>query len=135
MTTLTAAERRAEARSAHQARVADCPTNRLLERMGEKWVALIFKELADGPRRYGELAHAIAGASQKMLTETLRRLERDGLVSRTVTPAVPARVDYALTPLGESLLPVMQAVTRWAEQNIEQLDAARVAHDARQDRA
>ena len=62
MTTLTAAERRAEARIAHQARFTGCPTNRLLERMGEKWVALIFKELAEGSRRYGELAHAIAAA-------------------------------------------------------------------------
>jgi DNA-binding HxlR family transcriptional regulator len=132
MTTHTAAQRRVEARIAHQAHIAECPTNRLLERMGEKWVALVFKQLDAGPRRYGELARAIAGASQKMLTQTLRNLERDGLISRTITPAVPARVDYALTPLGRSLLPVMQAVTRWAEQNIEQIDAARATHDARQ---
>jgi DNA-binding HxlR family transcriptional regulator len=132
MTTRTAARRQADAHIAHQARFADCPTNRLLERMGEKWVALIFKELSEGPRRYGELARAIAGASQKMLTQTLRHLERDGFVSRTVTSAVPARVDYALTPLGQSLVPVMQAVTRWAEQNIEQIEAAREAHDAQQ---
>ncbi|CAG6391961.1 helix-turn-helix transcriptional regulator [Streptomyces cocklensis] len=131
MTTRTAAQRHAEARISHQARFSDCPTNRLLDRIGEKWVALIFKELAEGgPRRYGELADAIAGASQKMLTQTLRRLERDGLLSRTVTPAVPVRVDYALTPLGQSLVPVLLAVTRWAEQNIEQIDVAREAHDA-----
>jgi DNA-binding HxlR family transcriptional regulator len=129
MTTSTAARRRVEAHIAHQARFADCPTNRLLERIGEKWVAVILNELDEGPRRYGELARAIAGASQKMLTQTLRRLERDGLVSRTVTADVPARVDYALTPLGRSLVPVMQAVTRWAEQYIEQIDAAREAHD------
>lgn len=104
----------------------------IVARMGEKWVALILKELAEGPRRYGELARTIAGASQKMLTQTLRRLERDGLLSRTVTPAVPVRVDYALTPLGQSLVPVLQAVTRWAEQNIEQIDVAREAHDAQQ---
>jgi DNA-binding HxlR family transcriptional regulator len=132
MTTRTAARRQADARIAHQARFTNCPTNRLLERMGEKWVALIFKELSEGPRRYGELARAIAGASQKMLTQTLRRLERDGLLSRTVTSAVPPRVDYELTPLGKSLVPVMQAVTRWAEQNIEQIDVAREAHDAQQ---
>jgi DNA-binding HxlR family transcriptional regulator len=132
MTTRTAARRQADSRIAHQARFTNCPTNRLLERMGEKWVALIFKELSEGPRRYGELARAIAGASQKMLTQTLRRLERDGLLSRTVTSAVPARVDYELTPLGKSLVPVMQAVTRWAEQNIEQIDLARAAHDAQQ---
>lgn len=134
MTTRTAARRQAEARISHQARFAECPTSRLLERIGEKWVALVLKELADGPRRYGELARAIAGASQKMLTQTLRRLERDGLLSRTVTPAVPARVDYALTPLGRSLVPVLQAVTGWAEQNIGRIDLAREAHDAQQRR-
>ncbi|MFC9860090.1 MULTISPECIES: winged helix-turn-helix transcriptional regulator [unclassified Streptomyces] len=132
MTTRSAGQRHAEARLSHRARFTSCPTNRVLDRMGEKWVALILKELAEGPRRYGELARAIAGASQKMLTQTLRRLERDGLLSRTVTPAVPVRVDYALTPLGQSLVPVMQAVTRWAEQNIEQIDVAREAHDAQQ---
>jgi DNA-binding HxlR family transcriptional regulator len=132
MTTRPAAQRHAEARLSHQARFANCPTNRLLDRIGDKWVALILKELAEGPRRYGELARAIAGASQKMLTQTLRHLERDGLLSRTVTPAVPVRVDYALTSLGQSLVPVMQAVTRWAEENIEQIDVAREAHDARQ---
>ncbi|MFD8969928.1 winged helix-turn-helix transcriptional regulator [Streptomyces sp. NPDC059568] len=132
MTTRTAAQRRAEARITFQARFADCPTNRLLDRIGEKWVALILKELAEGPRRYGELDRTIAGASQKMLTQTLRRLERDGLLARTVTPAVPVRVDYALTPLGQSLVPVMQAVTRWAEQNIEQIDVARESYDAQQ---
>ena len=130
MTSRTAAQRQAEARLSHQARFTSCPTNRLLARISEKWVALIFKVLAEGPRRYGELARVIAGASQKMLTETLRRLERDGLVSRTVTPGVPVRVDYALTPLGQSLLPVIEAVTHWAEQNIEQIDVAREAHDA-----
>ncbi|WP_405985092.1 winged helix-turn-helix transcriptional regulator [Streptomyces sp. NBC_00872] len=130
MTTRTAAQRHAEARVSHRARFADCPTNRLLDRIGEKWVALILKELAGGPRRYGELARTIAGASQKMLTQTLRRLERDGLLTRTVTPAVPVRVDYALTPLGQSLMPVMQAMTRWAEQNMNQIDAAREDYDA-----
>jgi DNA-binding HxlR family transcriptional regulator len=132
MTTRTANQQQAEARISHQARFAGCPTNRLLDRIGDKWVALIFKELAEGPRRYGELARTIAGASQKMLTQTLRRLERDGLLSRTVTLAVPVRVDYALTPLGQSLLPVLQAVTRWAEQNIKQIDVAREAYDAQQ---
>lgn len=129
MTTRTAAQRRTEARLSHQDRFAVCPTNRLLERLGEKWVALILKELTEGPRRYGELAHAIAGASQKMLTETLRRLERDGLLSRTLTPGVPARVDYALTSLGQSLLPVLREVTRWAEQNMAEIDSARACYD------
>jgi DNA-binding HxlR family transcriptional regulator len=72
----------------------------------------------------------VAGVSQKMLTQTLRSLERDGLVSRTVTPSVPVRVDYALTPLGTSLMPVMRAVKQWAEANIEHVEAARAAYDA-----
>lgn len=132
MSTRTAAQRHAEAGAAHRSRFAGCPTNRLLDRIGDKWVALVLKELAGGPRRYGELARTIAGASQKMLTQTLRHLERDGFLTRTVTPAVPARVDYALTPLGESLLPVMRAVTEWAERHIADVDAAREAYDGRQ---
>ncbi|MFC3998393.1 winged helix-turn-helix transcriptional regulator [Nocardiopsis sediminis] len=132
MGTRTAAQRRADARISYQERFAACPANRLLDRIGDKWVAVVVKELAGGPRRYGELARAIAGASQKMLTETLRGLERDGLVARTVTPAVPVRVDYALTPLGRSLLPVMDAVHDWAEQNIARIDDAREEYDTRQ---
>ncbi|OKI28847.1 helix-turn-helix domain-containing protein [Streptomyces sp. CB03911] len=132
MTARTAADARTDARDAYQADFAACPTNRLLDRMGDKWVGLVLKELAEAPQRYGELARSIPGASQKMLTQTLRRLERDGLLSRTVTPAVPVRVDYELTPLGRSLLPVLDAVTRWAEQNIGQVDRAREAYDAQQ---
>ncbi|MFE5854632.1 winged helix-turn-helix transcriptional regulator [Streptomyces sp. NPDC056500] len=133
MTTRTAAQRRAEARTVHQDAFALCPTNRLLARLGEKWVAVVLKELADGPRRYGELARSIAGASQKMLTESLRRLERDGLLTRTLVPGVPARVDYALTPLGLSLLPVLDELGRWAEENTAHMDRARSAYDAAQD--
>ncbi|MDG9675900.1 helix-turn-helix domain-containing protein [Micromonospora sp. DH14] len=125
MATHTAAYRREQARAAYLARLANCPTHRLLDRIGDKWVSLVLKELADGPRRYGDLARAIAGVTQKMLTQTLRLLERDGLVSRVVTASVPTRVDYRLTPLGESLLPVMHVVTQWAEEHIDEIDAAR----------
>ncbi|MBT2224811.1 helix-turn-helix domain-containing protein [Nonomuraea sp. NEAU-A123] len=131
MTTRTAAQRRVEGRVSYQARFTACPTNRLIDRIGDKWVAVLLNELAEGPRRYGDLARTIAGASQKMLTETLRRLERDGLISRTVTPAVPVRVDYALTELGRSLLPVIAVMKRWAEENIDRIDSAREAYDAR----
>ncbi|GLW06807.1 transcriptional regulator [Microtetraspora sp. NBRC 13810] len=130
MGTQTAAERRDAERAGHRVRAAACPTNRVLDRIGDKWVGLVLKELAGGPRRYGDLARAIVGASQKMLTQTLRHLERDGLVSRAVTPAVPARVDYALTPLGETLLPVLGALTEWAEEHIGEIDAARETYDA-----
>jgi DNA-binding HxlR family transcriptional regulator len=92
-------------------------------------VSLVLAALAGGPLRYNELTRKIAGVSQKMLTQTLRTLERDGLVSRTVTPAVPVRVDYDLTPLGRTLQPVMQAIKSWAETNIEKVESARVDYD------
>src|SRR3712207_85026 len=98
MATKTAAERRSEARVAYDAFLDVCPARKLLTRISDKWVGLVLAALADGPRRYNDLARKIAGVSQKMLTQTLRSLERDGLVSRTVIPAVPVRVDYALTP-------------------------------------
>jgi DNA-binding HxlR family transcriptional regulator len=94
-------------------------------------VSLLLTALTDGPQRYSSLARTIAGVSQKMLTQTLRTLERDGLISRSVTPSVPVRVDYALTPLGISLLPVMQAIKDWAETHIEQVAAARDTYDNR----
>ena len=130
MVTRTAAQRREQRRAEHQAALAGCPTHRVLDRLGDKWVSLVLKELGAGPRRHGELARGIAGASQKMLTQTLRTLERDGLISRTVTAGVPVQVDYALTPLGLSLMPVMAAVTSWAEANIDRLDTARRNYDA-----
>jgi DNA-binding HxlR family transcriptional regulator len=128
--TSKAAERRVRDRSAYLTSMAVCPTHRVLNRMGERWVSLVFKELSGRPRRYGDLARAVAGASQKMLTQTLRVLERDGLVSRSVTESVPPAVEYRLTALGESLLPVMAAVTGWAERHIGDIDAARAAYDA-----
>jgi DNA-binding HxlR family transcriptional regulator len=124
-----AARRRAEA-LAYQEYVRSCPTSRLLDRIGDKWVTLLLVALADGPRRYGELSRAVPGASQKMLTQTLRGLERDGLVARAVTPSVPVRVDYRLTGLGESLLPVLSAIKNWAERHIDEVDAARERYDA-----
>src|SRR5687767_13276792 len=84
---------------------AECPARDLLDRISDKWVSLVLNALAGGPRRYSELSRTIAGVSEKMLTQTLRTLERDGLVSRRMALSVPVRVDYALTPLGESLLP------------------------------
>jgi DNA-binding HxlR family transcriptional regulator len=80
--------------------------------------------------RYSELSRRLAGVSQKMLTQTLRSLERDGLVTREVTPSVPVRVDYQLTDLGRSLLPVMHAVHLWAEQHMDQVIVARAEFDA-----
>src|SRR6266700_1578571 len=104
MPTLTAAQRREAARTQYDAFLAACPSRQVLERISDKWVTLILVALAGGTLRYSELCRLIAGVSQKMLTQTLRTLERDGLVSRTMTPSVPVRVDYTLTPLGESLM-------------------------------
>jgi DNA-binding HxlR family transcriptional regulator len=131
MTTRTAAQQREQARIAYDAYLATCPARQLLDRVSDKWVSLVLVALTDGPQRYSDLSRTIAGVSQKMLTQTLRNLERDGLISRSVTPTVPVRVDYALTPLGASLLPLMQAVKDWAEAHIEQVHAARDTYDAR----
>ncbi|MFG1769379.1 MULTISPECIES: helix-turn-helix domain-containing protein [Nocardia] len=130
MSTRTAAERRAEAGAAYNAYVAECPARQLLDRIGDKWVSLAINALADGALRYSELGQRLAGVSQKMLTQTLRNLERDGLVTRTVLAEVPVRVEYRLTPLGEELLPVMRTIKGWAEQHMDQVLAARAAYDA-----
>ncbi|MFE6920096.1 winged helix-turn-helix transcriptional regulator [Nocardia sp. NPDC057663] len=130
MSTRTAAERRAEAGAAYNAYVAACPARGLLDRIGDKWVSLVINALADGPLRYSEVNQRLAGVSQKMLTQTLRNLERDGLLTRTVLPEVPVRVEYRLTPLGEDLLPVMRTIKSWAEQHMDQVLTARAAYDA-----
>ncbi len=109
----------------------DCPSRQLLNRIGDTWSVLIVVLLADGTRRYSELAAEIHGVSPKMLTQTLRGLERDGLISRTVHPVVPPRVDYALTELGRSLHGLVEGLEKWAEANIEEVVEARAAYDAR----
>ncbi|HEY3980982.1 MAG TPA: helix-turn-helix domain-containing protein [Streptosporangiaceae bacterium] len=121
---------RGAARAAYDAFLAACPSRQLLDRISDKWVTLILAALSGGPRRYSELGRVIAGISQKMLTQTLRALERDGLVARSVTPQVPVRVDYELTPLGAGLQVAVSAVKAWAEQHMEEIEAARSAYDA-----
>ena len=130
MATTTAQQRREHDRVVYDAMLVACPTRQVMETVGGKWSALLVHALADGPRRHGQLRTRIAGVSQKMLTQTLRELERDGLVTRTVTPSVPVRVDYALTPLGRTLVPVLGALKDWSETHIEQVLAARDAFDA-----
>jgi DNA-binding HxlR family transcriptional regulator len=129
--TRTAEQRRAEAKRQYDAYLAACPSRQMLDTVADKWVTLVLTALADGPRRYSELSRRIAGVSQKMLTQTLRSLERDGLVDREVTPAVPVRVDYRLTPLGESLVTVMSMVKEWAEEHMPEVQRARRRYDAR----
>jgi DNA-binding HxlR family transcriptional regulator len=131
MPTLTAAQRQTAAREDYDAFLAACPSRQVLARISDKWVTLILVALARGPLRYSDLRKIIAGVSQKMLTQTLRALERDGLVSRTVAARVPVRVDYQLTPLGESLMPAVNAVKSWAEEHIGEIEASRAAYDRR----
>ncbi len=109
----------------------NCPSRQVLDRIGDTWSVLVVTMLADGPRRYTELARKIEGVSPKMLTQTLRGLERDGLISRTVHPVVPPRVDYALSDLGGSLLGLVSALERWAEEHIDEVVEARAAYDGR----
>lgn len=127
----TAAQRRREAKVKYDAFLATCPSRLLMDTLADKWVFLVISALAGGPMRHSALARHIAGVSQKMLTQSLRLLERDGLVSRTVTPTVPLRVDYALTPLGRDLQAQVAGLKRWAEAHMPEVLAARRAHDAR----
>ena len=106
---------------------SDCPSRQVLDRIGDTWSVLIVGALARGPRRYSELAARIHGISPKMLTQTLRGLERDGMITRTVFPVVPPRVDYALTDLGRSLLGLVSALETWAEGHIGDVARARAA--------
>ncbi len=129
MPTMTAAQRRERERLSFNVFLSQCPSRQLLDRLSDKWVGLVICALERGPRRYSEIAREVAGVSQKMLTQTLRTLERDGLVEREVTPSVPVRVDYRLTALGTSLLPVMDAVHAWAEHHMDEVNSARSAYD------
>ncbi len=104
----------------------------ILARIGDKWSVLIISRLGDGPRRFNEIKRMIGGISQRMLTLTLRNLERDGLVSRTVTPTVPPRVDYELTALGRDLLTPISALSEWAIRHQPCILAARAHFDAKE---
>ncbi|MEV7301454.1 winged helix-turn-helix transcriptional regulator [Streptomyces clavifer] len=129
MATRTAAQRREEAPSAYDAFLGDRPTDQLLGRLGDKWFGLVVSALRDGPMRYSDLGRRIAGVSQKMLTQSPRSLERDGLVTRTVTPSVPVRVDYEPTELGHSLSGPLSAVKVWAETHFDRVHEARERYD------
>jgi len=130
MPTMTAAQRRAAEKTDYDAFLAQCPSRQLLDRISDKWVALVLAALSDGPQRYSQLARTIAGVSQKMLTQTLRTLERDGLLTRTVTATVPVTVTYDLTELGRSLHDVIVGLKAWAETHMESVLAARASYDS-----
>jgi DNA-binding HxlR family transcriptional regulator len=145
MSTETAAQKRARTKAEYDAFLAVCPSHKLLDRISDKWVTLILAALGSGgsyqpgancagePRsmRYSELSRLLAGISQKMLTQTLRSLERDGLVTRTVVPTVPVTVSYELTNLGLSLHQMMRGLKTWAETHMDNVFANRATYDAR----
>ena len=107
----------------------------LLSRIGDKWTVLVVQTLGEGPKRFNELRREIPSVSQRMLTLTLRNLERDGLVNRTVTPSIPPRVDYELTELGQSLQKPMCGLATWATENVEAIHEAQARFDANAEKA
>jgi DNA-binding HxlR family transcriptional regulator len=111
---------------------AQCPTRQVLTRIGEKWTMLVVTALTESDvLRFSELRRRVEGVSQKVLTQTLRHLERDGVVARTVFPTVPATVEYRLTPLGRELAGTVDVLRTWAYANIGRIESARAAFDDR----
>jgi DNA-binding HxlR family transcriptional regulator len=108
-----------------------CRVREVLDLVGDKWSLYVIEMLGGGTRRFSDLRRMIDGISQRMLTVTLRGLERDGLVTRTVHPTVPPRVEYALTPMGRTLLDTACTLLRWANDHLPEIDAARAAYDRR----
>ena len=111
--------------------MSGCRIREILDRVGDKWSLQVIFHLGDGPQRFTGLKRSIDGVSQRMLTVTLRGLERDGIVSRTMYPVIPPRVEYALTPLGTTLLDAAGTLVSWADAHLAEVDAARAAYDAR----
>jgi len=106
-----------------------CPTRLVLDRLADKWALLILDRLHEGPVRFNQLRREIKGVSQKVLSQTLKKLERDGLVSRAAFATVPVTVEYALTPLGRTLTETVAALAHWAERNMDAVLAAQAAYD------
>ncbi len=109
---------------------ADCPTRVILDRVGDKWAVLLLLLLLDGPRRFNELRRCIGGISQKMLSQTLKSLERDGLVRRRAIATVPVTVEYSITPLGTTLAQAVDPLRQWAENNLKEVQAAQRRYDS-----
>lgn len=108
----------------------DCPTRLVLDRIGDKWTVLVVLLLSDGPMRFTELRGVLGRVAPKVLTQTLRRMERDGLLTREIFAEVPPRVEYELTDLGRSLLEPIAAIGDWAEVHVERITAAQAVYDA-----
>lgn len=110
--------------------ISGCRIREILDRVGDKWSLFVISCLGDGPRRFTHLKQSVDGISQRMLTVTLRGLERDGIVRRTVFPVMPPRVDYELTSLGRTLLDATGALIAWADAHLDEVDQARARYDA-----
>ena len=108
---------------------AGCPTRMLLDRIGDKWMVLTLSLVRDKPRRFNALRRDIEGVTQKMLSQTLKQMERDGMVTRTVVPTAPVSVEYAITPLGGTLASVLDGLQHWARLHIGEVLAARQLYD------
>ncbi|OGX68207.1 MAG: HxlR family transcriptional regulator [Paenibacillus sp. RIFOXYA1_FULL_44_5] len=106
-----------------------CGYSKMIEIISSKWTVLVIYAMEDGSIRFGEMGRRIEGISKKMLTQTLRQLERDGLVMRQLTPTIPPSVDYSLTPLGESLLKPMRELKKWTNENFSGVEQARYRYD------
>lgn len=121
--------------SSHSVLMAHCPSRRVLDLIADKWIALIFALLEKQPTRFNELERAIEGISHKMLTQTLRNLEQRGIVKRKTIPANPPAVEYSLSPLGVTLIPLMAALRQWAEEHMEEVERAHQAYEEKEERA
>ena len=120
--------------SAHSVLVARCYSREVLDLIADKWTALIFALLEKQPTRFNELQRAIEGISHKMLTQTLRNLEHRGIVERKITPTLPPAVEYALSPLGTALTPLMASLRQWAEEHMEEVEQALQAYEEREEK-
>ena len=110
-----------------------CPARAVLDRLADKWALLILDHLEQGPVRFNRLKRDIAGISQKVLAQTLRKLERDGLILRSVQASVPVTVEYSLSPLGQTLIETVTVLTHWAEHNMSAIIKAQATYDAAQE--
>ena len=111
---------------------SSCRAREVLQRVGDKWSMYVIDLLGQDTMRFTELHRGVNGITARMLTVTLRGLERDGIVTRTIHPVIPPRVDYALTPMGRTLLATIGQLVAWADSHLDEIEAARVAYDARQ---
>lgn len=125
-------EKELQASSPHSVLMAHCPSRQVLDLIADKWIALIFAVLEKYPVRFNELHRQIEGISHKMLTQTLRNLEQRGIIQRQVTPTVPPMVEYSLSTLGVTLIPLMTALRTWAEEHMEEVEQARLEYEKKE---